>query len=77
MFHGFHANGFLTAGTQFSLGSAQSLVECGPPYAFTFSSVYFLFKDKQFPVIGHNYDSTALPVLSTFSVEDPACESIL
>lgn len=77
MFQGFHENGFLTAGTQSSLGSAQSLVDCGPPYAFTFSSVYFLFKDKQFPVIGHNYDSTTLPILSTFSEKDPPCESTL
>lgn len=44
---------------------------------WTFSSVYFLFKDKQFPIIGHNYDSTALPVLSTFSAKDPTCESTL
>lgn len=42
-----------------------------------FQVFIFMFKDKQFPVIDHNYDSTTLPVLSTFSVKDPACESTL
>lgn len=42
-----------------------------------FQVFIFIFKDEQFPEIGHNYDSTTLPFQCTFSVKDPACESTL